>query len=430
MIQVAEKIYKAAIASILPERMIKELVRVEEPTLHVGSLRFSLPPSGRIYVLGAGKAAAAMAHSIENVLGDLVHKGTVITKYGHALPLKKINVVEAAHPVPDENGIEGTRRLLAFKEELTGQDMIIFLLSGGASSLLVDVPQGSTLADVITLYDQLLKSGATIHEFNTVRKQLSKVKGGGLLRQFSPATVISLIISDVPDDDLSVIGSGPTVPDSSTPDQAKAILIKLELWERLPPSLKNAIETKIKTAGNDQQNDPKAKVSNFLLANNKTALDAAAQAAKRWGYRSYVHPFVLEGDSAQVAAHILELVSGFKKRGKTCFLFGSETTVKVRGAGKGGRCQQMVLAALSKLKNCADDLVFFAAGTDGQDGPTDAAGAVINRESIQRSKALGLDERKFLADNDSYQFFKKIGGHVITGPTYTNVMDIVIVLTA
>jgi glycerate-2-kinase len=428
MIEDAKRIYTSAVQSIMPERLIHSAVSFDGTVLRIDTACFPLAPGGKIHVVGVGKASAEMAKVVEDILKENIFSGTVITKYGHAASLKKIKVFEAGHPVPDKNGLEATRHLLNGTQNLSSNDIVIFLLSGGASSLLVDVPTGAELEDVIKVYDQLLKSGATIHQFNTVRKHLSSLKGGGLLRHFFPATVISLVISDVPGDDLSVIGSGPTFPDKSTPQQAKEILLAFGLWHGLHTALKQTLEKKIKQTTKNSGKYLEQKTYNLMLANNKMALEAAAQKARTLGYVVYVHPEVLEGNSNEVATGILEMVIGSKKERKSCFLFGSETTVKVTGSGKGGRCQQMVLAAFAHLQKCSDDLVFFAAGTDGQDGPTEVAGAVIDRSSFDRARSISLDAGEYLRNNDSYHFFQKSGGHVFTGPTCTNVMDIVIVL--
>jgi glycerate 2-kinase len=428
MVDDAKIIYQSAVKSILPDRLINSVVKFNGSTLQVGCHDFQITYKNRIFVVGAGKAAAAMAKAIETVLEDRIFKGTVITKYGHSVSLKRITVLEASHPVPDKNGLEATIQMLKATENLTETDVILFLLSGGASSLLIDVPPGAELNDVIELYDQLLKSGASIHQFNIVRKQLSCIKGGGLLRHFFPAIVISLIISDVPGDEYSIIGSGPTITDNSSAMEARQILLDLGLWKELHPSLKDTIVNKIEKFKKDNEFNLAHNTYNFLLANNQMALKVAATKANELGYNTYVHPVVLEGDTNEVANRILHFVYRSVKKGKCCFLFGSETTVKVTGKGKGGRCQQMVLAAYVHLQNCTDNLVFFAAGTDGQDGPTEVAGAVIDLASMGTNDLIAVNKMKYLMNNDSYHFFQKNGGHIVTGPTYTNVMDIVIVL--
>jgi hydroxypyruvate reductase len=428
----AELIYKTGIESVMPAALLKSKVFFDGSYLSIESKQFAIHEDSKIYVIGAGKAAAAMAKAVEEIIGDAIYKGIVIVKYGHAVPLKKIIVHEAAHPVPDSNGLAATNAVLECINGVKENDIILFLLSGGASSLLIDIPEGASLKNVIELYNDLLKSGASIHEFNTVRKHLSKIKGGGLLKYAWPATVISLIISDVPNDDLSTIGSGPTISNVVTVKDARKVLVKYGLWDSLAPTLKSSIQkglSELQSGGHSVSDTRPDKAYSFLLANNKLALTAASVKASSLGYDVFIYPEVLEGEAVTMANEIVDFVCLNKKTVKTCFLFGAEATVKVNGNGKGGRCQEMVLAAFKRLKTTSIELVFFAAGTDGQDGPTEVAGAVIDRDSISKAKAMNLNETNYLLNNDSYNFFKQIGGHVITGPTYTNVMDMVVVLT-
>ena len=427
MVDDARLIYEAAIKSVLPETLMPNVISLSGNVLRVGEEQVELENNHNIWIFGAGKAAASMAQVTERILGNRVAGGIIITKYRHALPLNKVQVYEAGHPAPDENSLMATNKLLDYSSRIAPTDIVIFLLSGGASSLLLDVPEGLQLADVISLNNSLLRSGASIHQFNAIRKSISQVKGGGLLRYFAPTRVFSLIVSDVPGDNIAEIGSAPTLMSHDSAEDSISLLKSLNLWTVLSPRIKDyLLDKNNKKPG--PETSPHSTVTNLLIGNNRIALEKAAEKAKTLGYMPYIHEGILEGESERVAETVLDEALSDKETGKRCYIFGSESTVKVNGNGKGGRCQHMALSALHQLEKIKPDVVFFAAGTDGQDGMMEVAGAYINRNSFYIAQAKGIGPGAYLSNCDSYGFFAQIGGHVTVGPTHTNVMDVIMVL--
>jgi hydroxypyruvate reductase len=384
-----------------------------------------------IYVVGAGKAGASMALAAERVLGRRIAAGLVNVKRGSSAKLKRIELNPCGHPVPDEAGVAGSLRIAGIAAGAAEGDLVLCLISGGASALLPLPAEPIALAEKQATTQLLLASGATIHEFNCVRKHLSRIKGGQLARLAAPATVESLLLSDVIGDDLDVIGSGPTAPDSSTFADALAILQKFSLLERVPASVCQRIERGVR---GELPETPKAgdplfrRVRNVLVGNNRQALDAAARRARQLGFRTLVLASEVQGETRDVArmhaAIAREIVSASRPvKRPACLVTGGETTVTLRGDGLGGRNQEFVLAAALDLAG-VPDVVVLSAGTDGSDGPTDAAGAIADGDTVRRNP----EARQYLARNDSYRYFQSLGDLVITGPTNTNVMDVRIVL--
>ncbi|MEP7110738.1 MAG: glycerate kinase [Ferruginibacter sp.] len=432
----AIQIFKAAVAAVQPDQLLPSHLFIENHTLHILGQRFFVNGLHNIYLLGAGKASAAMAKTVEDILGNLITAGIVVTKYGHALPLQKIVCIEAAHPVPDEQGVAATTKTIQLLQQADENDIIICLISGGASSLWIDIPEGASLADVQETFQLLLKSGATIYEVNTIRKHLSALKGGQLLRWAPRSSWFSFIISDVPGDELSVIASGPTVPDTSTFADVKAILEKYGLTDQLPAAILKHVDDGIKGIINEtlKAEDPVFRQAhNKIIGSNTIALEAAAEKAAQLGFHI---PFIensLNGDAATVGRELILQCKKYRGILPACFLLGGETTVRVKGNGKGGRNQHMALSAQLELvagnvKDIPNEITFLSAGTDGTDGPTDAAGAIADRHTLSRAHEKNLDAGKFLNDNDSYHFFEQTGGLVKTGATQTNVMDLVVVI--
>ncbi|QJB33769.1 glycerate kinase [Chitinophaga oryzae] len=421
-----------AVSAVHPVQLIRRYVQVKAPsTLVISGDDYVLPPQGRLIVLGAGKASAAMAQELEKVLeGHLRPEGFIVTKYGHSLPLQHLELLEAGHPVPDEHSLEASRRFLETAAAAGENDVVILLLSGGASALLADVPEGSSLADVQQVFTLLLNSGAGIHEINIVRKHLSKIKGGWLAQNIYPATLCALVLSDVVGDDLSVIGSGPAVPDPSTFADAVAILEKYRLPEQLPLPLRRYLADGVAGIIPDT---PKAgdvsfsRVHHYLAGTNHIALQAAADKARSLGYHAQVLASDTTGDAHTVAETLAAAALAYEGPRPACLLAGGETTVQVTGNGKGGRNQQLVLAAAIALAG-HEGITLLSAGTDGTDGPTNAAGAIADGHTLERAAALQLDARDFLQRQDAWTFFSKAGGLLITGPTQTNVMDLMMVL--
>jgi len=399
--QHALEIFRAALGAADPARAVKAHMTIDPKMFD------------RIQIIGAGKASARMAQAVEQLLGKRVTGGWINVPDGTSVRLRKVYLHPSGHPVPDQRGVEGARRIAEIALESGPRDLLICLISGGASALMPLPAPGITLAKKKAITRRLLASGATIHEINTVRKHLSAIKGGHLAALAAPATVIALILSDVIGDDPSVIGSGPTVLDLTTVADAAAVLKRY----RIPvPKL---TET------------PKCPVEaqNMIVGSNRQSIAAAAKKAGELGYRPIVLSTTIDGETRDIARMHAALVREMIYSGgrNVCFLSGGETTVTLHGKGLGGRNQEFVLAAAIALEGAAG-VTIFSAGTDGIDGPTDAAGAVADAATLRRAGVLRLDPRQFLAANDSYHFFEKTGGLIKTGPTGTNVMDVRILL--
>jgi glycerate 2-kinase len=431
---IAEQIFLAGIDSVLPERLIINTMALNNHCLIIGHLSFSLEVIENIYVIGAGKACATMAAEVEKILDSRITEGHVVVKYGHSCKLKYIQVTEAGHPFPDSHGFNATKEILKIAGKANMNDLVICLLSGGGSALLPDFPEGSSPEEIIKVNDLLVNSGACISEINAVRKHLSVVKGGQLARAVSPATLVSLILSDVPGDQLDVIASGPTTPDPTTFHQAIEVLDKFELTVSVPePILKylnegvNGIRPETPKTG-----DPVfEKTNNLLIGTNRLALEAAKQKALEFNINAVIIDEQMQGDTESVAEYIVEISLKFKNDKNevkpVCLLFGGETTVRVTGTGLGGRNQHLALLCAMILQKYPG-ITLLSAGTDGNDGPTGAAGAVVDSDTAPEALANNIDPEKYLRAFDSYHFFKKAGGHIITGPTRTNVMDIIVVI--
>lgn len=425
----ATSIYKAAVAAVQPSRLLQQYIQVLPTGIRIGNT--TIETSGRsLYVIGAGKAAAAMAQTTESILGDRIKTGLVVTKYDHALPLAKIKIVESAHPVPDEKSIAAVEQTLQLLQDTKPGDVILCLLSGGASSLWADTPDGCTLTDLQHTFQLLLKSGAAIDEMNCVRRHLSAIKGGQLLRYAPKARWYTLIISDVPGDQLESIASGPTTADPSSFADAWSIIEKYQLQSKLPLSVLQHLQSGLNGSIQEtiKENDPLLQhVQNHIIGSNEVSLAAAAKQAAALGYTVTVQEELLTGDAATTAALIMQQARQYKGKRPACLLFGGETTVSVTGNGKGGRNQHLALCALSSM-DPTDRITLLAAGTDGTDGPTDAAGAFADIAILQSIEVKKLAIEATIRQNDAYHLFEKVNGLLKTGATQTNVMDILIVL--
>lgn len=391
----------------------------------------------RILIAGIGKAACPMAAAMEDLLGSRIEKGLVITKDGHTVPLKRIEIREAAHPVPDERGMQASEDLLALIRDAGEDDVIIFLISGGGSSLMILPSPGISLGDTQAVTKILLESGATIKEINVIRKHLSRIKGGQFARTVYPATLLSLVISDVIDDELDVIASGPAVPDGSTFADCVFILNKYRIMEKIPASVRERLE---KGAKGDIEETPKqgdcvfTNVSTHVVGTSGLSLQAARDAAVSRGYNAMILSSCIKGETREVAvvhAAILREVkmSGNPITAPACIISGGETTVTVRGPGLGGRNMEFVLAAALEIEGI-DNVAVLSGATDGTDGPTGAAGAIADGMTIPHAAVNGINASAFLEKNDSYHFFSETGDLLITGSTMTNVMDLRILLIA
>lgn len=426
-------IFLQGVAAVHPQQLIRKNVQVIPATrvINISGDSYAIPEQAAVWILGAGKAAAAMAQELENIL--IAHfpvQGMVVTKYGHALPLQQVALVEAGHPVPDEQSVAASVKLLDMAAKVQPHDLVIFLLSGGASALLADVPAHSSLPEVQQLFEALLKSGADIREMNTVRKHLSGIKGGQLAKSIYPATLCTLVLSDVVGDDLSVIGSGPTVADPSTFADTMNVLRKYHLPEKIPASLLQHIENGVagRVPETPKPGDPSLQhTHNYLTGTNRVALEAAAAKARQLGYHPVLLSDTITGEVHAVADDLVQTALRYNGPLPACLLAGGETTVEVTGNGRGGRNQQLALAAGIALAH-HPALTFLSGGTDGSDGPTNAAGAIVDASTMKNAAKMQLDPNSFLQQNDAWHFFSKAGGLMITGPTQTNVMDLMITL--
>jgi hydroxypyruvate reductase len=384
-----------------------------------------------IYAIGAGKAGASMALAAERVLGRRITAGLLNVKYGNTAKLRRIELNPCGHPLPDEPGVAGSTRIAEIAAQAGEGDLVLCLISGGASALLPLPADPITLAEKQATTQLLLSCAANIHEINCVRKHLSRIKGGQLARLAAPAAVESLLLSDVIGDDLDVIGSGPTAPDASTFAGALAILEKFDLLERVPAAVRLRLD---RGARGELPETPKPGdrlfrgVRNVLVGNNRLALDAAAARARALGFRTLVLSSEIQGETREIArmhaAIAREIVSTSRPvKAPACIITGGETTVTLHGDGLGGRNQEFVLAAALEIAGLRH-VVVLSAGTDGSDGPTDAAGAIADGDTLRRNP----EARRYLDRNDSYRYFQPLNDLVITGPTNTNVMDVRIIL--
>jgi glycerate-2-kinase len=426
-------IFLAGVKSVKPDNLINRYVSINNNILQIEEISFDLSILKNIFIVGAGKASASMAKAIENILGSRITAGHVITKYEHSIPLKYIEITEAGHPVPDENGIKGTSNILSIVNKAQKDDLVICLISGGGSALLADVPEGCTLEDLKAVSSVLLKTGANITEMNCIRKHLSKVKGGLLAKAASPASVVSLILSDVIGDPLDVIASGPTAPDPTTFADAIEIIRKYGIESEIPKQIYNVLQEGFENKRQEtlkESDEMLLRTNNLIIGTNLLSLKTAREKAELLGYETSVMTNKLEGDISDVATFIIENVKSAvneKPDKRMCLLFAGEPTVKIKGTGKGGRNQHLALLIAGLLKDLPN-VTFLSGGTDGTDGPTDAAGAVVDSLTLKNSLNLHLDMEIYLNNFDSYNFFKQEGGLIITGPTQTNVMDLMISL--
>jgi len=431
--EVLAQIYSAAVAAVDPYISVKNNLLLKNGLLVSGGRPITLSDINRIYVVGAGKAAYKMARAAEDVLGGLIVDSAVVTKDGHGGPLEHIELYEASHPLPDGRGVMAAARILEVVRAAGEDDLVICLLSGGASSLMVQPAPGITLADKQVVTGLMLASGADIGEINCVRKHLSSIKGGRLAEAAYPARVLSLIISDVHGDDIGVIASGPTAPDETTYLQAEEILRMRGVYSRVPEQARELLGN---GASGRIPETPKPgtkifeRVNNLAVAFNKDALDRAAEVAGYLGYHTDIIDPGIKGEARVAATRLAEEALRYRDSGKpvpACLIVGGETTVTVKGNGRGGRNQEMALAFSIEAQGTAGISALFA-GTDGTDGPTEAAGGFADGESVRKAAASGLSASEYLENNDSYSFLKSTDDLFITGPTGTNVMDIGIIL--
>lgn len=436
---VAAQLQHAALRAVDPAAAVYQFMSRAGDQLLIDTHAYALPDFERVFIVGAGKAALPMADAVCDVLQDRLSGGVIITKYGHvdrALP-DQVRVYEAGHPVPDQNSIAATRELAALLRSAAPRDLVIAVLSGGGSALMTLPAAEVSLADLQATTRLLLRAGATIHQINALRKHLDVIKGGGLARLANGATIVTLILSDVIGDDLSVIASGPTVPDPSTFADAWRVIEDFNLIDQLPPAVRARLERGRDGALADTPKPGEAifeRAQAVIIGSNARAAQAAELAAQQLNFNTLLLSTFVQGEAREVAQVAAAIAKEIHRRHRpaakpACVIWGGETTVTLKGHGLGGRNQELALAAAIAIDGLPNTLI-AALGTDGTDGPTDAAGAIVTGETVSRARAIGLDAHAHLADNDAYPFFRLLGDLILTGPTGTNVNDLLFILIA
>ncbi len=429
--QVAQ-ILEAALAAVDPAKAVRHALTREGSILTLAGQHYDLDAFEHIYVVGAGKAGAPMVLALEELLGERITAGSVTVKYGYTAPTRYITLVEAGHPVPDAAGVRGAAAIEGLLSRATARDLVLVLISGGGSALLPAPLPGITLADLQALTSQLLSVGATITEVNSIRKHLDTLKGGRLAARANGAQVAALILSDIVGNPLDMIASGPTAADPTTYADALTLLERYQLRRTAPPAVLAALErgARGELAETLKPGAPElARVQNVIIASNAIAASAAEDAARHMGFNTLLLTTYLEGEAREAARVLVGLAREVLASDRpvarpACILCGGETTVTLRGNGRGGRNQELALAAAIALHGI-DNVMLAALATDGSDGPTDAAGALAEGDTLERAQALGLDAHASLMNNDSYPFFSALGDLLLTGPTNTNVNDLI-----
>jgi hydroxypyruvate reductase len=428
-------IFAASLAAVNPVTAVQRAVRRQGESLSIGGVDYDLQRYAHIYVIGAGKAGATMAQGLEMVLGERLTGGAVTVKYGHGAPVSRLSISEAGHPLPDAAGVRAAQAIKRIAAQAGPDDLVFCLLSGGGSALLPAPSPGITLAEKQQLTTLLLACGASIDEINVLRKHISQIKGGQLARLVAPATLITLVLSDVVGDRLDAIASGPTVPDPSTYQDCFDILARYDLLARLPEAIRTHLQ---RGQAGEYPETPKAGEAAFtrchtvIIGNNRLALQAARDAAQALGYQTLILSSTIQGETRDIARMHAAIAQEIRQSGAplpppACIISGGETTVTLRGTGKGGRNQEFALAAALDIVGL-DGVVILSGGTDGTDGPTDAAGAVADGHTVQRAKTHGLEAMQYLRRNDAYHLFARLDDLLMTGPTGTNVMDVHLLL--
>ncbi|MFW6123753.1 MAG: glycerate kinase type-2 family protein [Acidobacteriota bacterium] len=435
LLNCVQQIYSTALKAVSPAKLIKDKVFMEKEQLLIMDKRFDLTQFKDIYVVAFGKSAPHMAENILQVMGERIKGGIVVGRKENQDHLSSLTYMKASHPLPDSNSVRAAQKILSLAKKMKDRDLLITLISGGGSSHICLPATGVGLSEKRSVIEKLLRAGADIKELNAVRKHISLIKGGRLSKAAYPASVIALLISDVIGNDLEAVASGPTYWDSLTYQDAVNVLKKYHIWKSSSDSVKEVLRKAMQgqVVESVKKGDPVLKKTcNFILGDNKEALDAAAQQASQMGFNACILSSSEKGEAKERAREYLSFLLDIKKQVKSnskpvCLLSGGELTVTVKGQGKGGRNQEFVLAFMNEVSRQGvkeGGWILVSLGTDGIDGPTDAAGAWGSMETLNRMKRLFVDSEKFLANNDSYHFFKKIGGLIKTGPTQTNVMDL------
>ncbi len=437
-IEKIKKILNSTLQAVNPDKIINSSIRLQNKLLFIKEYSLNLSIFQNIYLIGIGKASQSMATSAMQLLGNLIHSGVVITKAEDKFQTEKISTkiktIQGSHPIPNERSIFAAEEIIRFSKRLTANDLVICLISGGGSALVTKPAERVSLNAIQNLTSQLLRCGASINEINTIRKHMDVIKGGGLLSFLYPAQVVTLILSDVMGDDLSMIASGPTAPDPTTYQDAMDILIKYSITKSIDESILDHLTSGIKGIIPEtlKENDPRfTQVKNIIIGNNHTAILAAKETACGLGYNCQIitQPFI--GNTYDVGKEITKIIKASLINRKItkiplCIIGGGESTVDVKGRGLGGRNQEVALYSAVQIDGIEDVCVATLA-TDGEDGPTDAAGAIITGKTVKSAKTLGMDATRYLSNNDSYNFFVKVGGLIKTGSTGTNVNDLNII---
>ncbi len=432
----ALRCFKAAIDSVNPYDAVKRALNLSENILTLSAVgeryKIDLDKFDRIFVVGGGKASAPMAAALEELLGNRISEGLIVVKCGFTRKLLYTGIIEAGHPVPDEKGRAGARMIMDILIKAGERDLVFSVISGGGSALLPLPVEGISLQDKQKITQMVLDCGANIDEINCIRKHISLTKGGQMARAAFPATTINLMLSDVVGDRMDVIASGPFVPDNSTFKDAWDTVTKYRLDDLIPQTVRDHLKAGLEKRIEDTPKHGDAiftRVSNIIVGSNMIALEAAEMEAKRLGYKTLILSSMIRGETRDVAGVHTAIAREIIKRGRPiappcAIISGGETTVTIRGNGKGGRNQEFCLAAAMDICDMPERVVILSGGTDGNDGPTDAAGAIVDPLTIKRGDAAGRSASEYLANNDSYHYLKKSGDLLITGPTNTNVMDV------
>lgn len=428
----AENVFRETLEKVNPEKFLPDIVKFNKKrnSFSVYDTFFDHDKGAPLYIIGTGKAAHTMAAAMEELFGDSITGGLIIIPPGTGTNLRIINTAEGSHPVPDEKSFSASKKFLRFIDEIPAGATVFNLLSGGTSSLFSYPANGISPAHFSDLFKLLVESGASIQEINSVRKTVSEVKGGQLLERLSNTTLLDLIISDIPDDDLRYVGSGPTAPQEISVPEAIEILEEYNLWIALPSELQDYFNKKNRSEPHRTTKDFEGH-HQWIVSSAATVAKHTGKILNSRGYKTNVSKTAWEGPIDEFKTHILNKFHQEREENsekKRALVFYGECTVKVTGNGLGGRNQELVLRMANELSGYDSPVVFLSCGTDGIDGPTDAAGAVADQSTVQEAEKIGLSADDFIERNDSYHFFEKAGGHIITGPTGNNVMDIQILL--
>ena len=429
--KIARRIFDNGVQAVLPDRLISESVAFRENDLRILDKKYSLRPGQKVHVFGSGKASIGMAKALLSLLEDRVAGGVIVSTELSDDDLSPLVLIQGSHPVPDEKSIHGASLLIDALSDLKSNDFFIYLLSGGSSALIEKPVQSISLAEMQETTRLLLHNSVPIQQINAIRKHLSMVKGGRL-GQCTQASGVVLVISDVIGDDLSVIGSGPLYYDPSTYKQCREILEQASIWDKVSPAVRAAITSGIKGDIPETPKQQKESISHYLIGTNRLALEQARRSAAEAGFNTYIMTESLTGEAREVAKVLVSIARNVSTRHEpfqppACLLFGGETTVTVLGPGRGGRNQELALAALAEIGE-QDNILLLSGGTDGIDGNSSAAGAIVDSTLFREAARVELSIPSFLADNDANAFFHTVGGLLETGPTGTNVMDITLII--